>query len=129
MFYAFTHTITAADIESNPHEETLKLTAGVIHQVDILFQDGCDHKAKVQVYQAGHQIWPTNPGGALVANASVISFREFLELESGAAELTAKIWGDGVITGVDVIIEIGVLPGKIIRPFQLEDLLNLAMGE
>jgi len=129
MFYSFSHTITTSDIESSKYRLDMKLTAGVIHQVDVLFEDGCNHEAHVQIFQADHQLWPTNRGGSLVGNAIVISFREFFQLSYGLSDLYAYIWGDGSIENVDVIINIGVLPGKIIKPFQLEDLLNLAMSK
>jgi len=128
MFYAFTHTITTADVITAKKELELKLTAGVIHQVDILFQDGCDHKANVQIFQANHQLWPSNRGSTMKGNATVISFREFLELSPGATKLTAFIWGDGTITAVDVIIQIGLLPKKILQPLSFDELLAAAMG-
>jgi len=80
MFYSFKHTVVVSDIETNKYELDLTLAAGVIHQVDILFQDGCDHEAHVQVFQANFQLWPSNRGGSIVGNATVVSFREFLEL-------------------------------------------------
>jgi len=128
MFYAFSHTITTADIITAKKRLDLKLTAGVIHQVDILFQDGCDHEANVQIFQGDHQLWPSNRGSTMKGNATVISFREFLELKSGVNELTAFIWGDGTITAVDVIIQIGLLPKKILQPLSFEELLAAAMG-
>ena len=128
MFYAFTHTITTADVITAPKELKLKLTAGVIHQVDILFQDGCDHEANVQIFHGDHQLWPSNRGSAIKGNATVVSFREFLELKSGVNELTAYIWGDGTITAVDVIIQIGLLPKKILQPLSFDELLAAATG-
>lgn len=129
MFYTFSYTPNANDTIINPYELKMKLTAGVIHQVDILFQDGCKHQEFVQVYQAGHQLWPTNPGGMMRGNATAVSFREFHELERGEITLTAKIWTVLSVNFKELVIQIGVLPGKIIRPFQLEDLFNLAIGE
>jgi hypothetical protein len=127
MFYSFDHIITTADTEANPHEEEMQLTAGVIHQVDVLFEDGCNHEAKVQIYQAGKQLWPSNRGEALRGNATVISFREFFELVSGATTLRARIWGDGTIDDVEVLINIGLLPRKIIQPFTLDELIKAAL--
>ena len=129
MFYSFKHTVTTGNIISAPAEVELKLTAGVIHQVDILFQDGCNHEANVQVFQANYQVWPSNRGGSMVGNATVISFREFFELEPGLSELTAKIWGDGTIKDVDVIINIGLLPKRVLQPLSFEELLKAATGE
>lgn len=129
MFYTFSYTPSASDTILNPHELEMKLTAGVIHQVDILFQNGCKHQEFVQIYLSNFQLWPTNRGGMMRGNATAVSFREFYELHPGDSTLTAKIWTVLSADFKELVIQIGVLPGKIIRPFNLEDLLNLAMGE
>jgi hypothetical protein len=129
MFYCFNHTITTADTAAAKHEIEMQLAAGVIHQVDILFEDGCDHEGKVQIFHADHQLWPSNRGEALRGNATVVSFREFYELKAGNSELTAYIWGDGTIEDVEIIIQIGLLSRKIIQPFSFEELLKAALGE
>ena len=129
MFYSFKHTVLATEIVTAKAEVEIKLSAGVIHQVDILFQDGCNHEANVQVLQADHQLWPANRGSSLVGNATVISFREFFELFPGGTELRAFIWGDGTIADVDVIINIGLLPKRVLQPLSFEELLKAATGE
>ena len=128
MFYVFTHPVTTGDIVTDKTRLDLELTAGVIHQVDVLFQDGCDHLVNVQIFQANHQLWPSNRGAALKGNATVVSFREFLDLRPGGTDLHAIIWGDGVITGVDVIIQIGLLPKRVLQPLSFEELLKAATG-
>lgn len=129
MFYSFAHTVTTDDNESTKYKLDLPLGAGVIHQVDVLFQDGCNHAAHVQVWKANQQLWPSNRGGSIIGNATVVSFREFLELRPGLAELTAFIWGDGSITGVDVVINIGLLPKRVLQPMSFDELLRAATGE
>jgi len=124
MFYTFAHTLTTGDISTAKKEIEMPLTEGVIHQVDVLFQDGCDHKAHVQIYRGNQQLWPTNRGASIVGNATVVSFRDFVEVDSGESRLHAFVWGDGVITAVDVIINIGLLPKAILQPFSLAELLR-----
>lgn len=127
MFYVFDHSVVAADTETSPHLETMKLTNGVVHQVDILFQDGCDHLANVQIWQADHQVWPSNRGNAIKGNATAVSFREFLELKEGKSILTARIWGDGTDLA-EIVIQLGVLPKRIIQPLSFDELLAAAAG-
>lgn len=128
MFYTFSHTVTTADISTAKKEVALPMSAGVIHQVDVLFQDGCDHEVKVQIYHASVQLWPSNRDATMQGNATVISFREFLELEAGLSELTAFIWGDGTVTGKEVVIQIGLLPKRILQPLSFDELLAAATG-
>lgn len=120
--------MTTSDIITAKKELALKMTAGVIHQVDILFQDGCDHEANVQIFKGDHQLWPSNRGASMKGNATVISFREFLELKQGDNELTALIWGDGTIEAVDVSIQIGLLPKQVLQPLSFEELMAAATG-
>ena len=128
MFYAFTHTITTDDVITAKKRLDLQMTAGVIHQVDVLFQDGCNYEANVMIFKGDHQLWPSNRGSTMKGNATAISFREFLELKPGDNELTAFIWGDGTIEAVNVIIQIGLLPKKVLQPLSFDELLAAAMG-
>lgn len=128
MFYAFSYTPSAADTEAAPHELEMKLTAGVIHQVDVLFQNGCAHEEFVQIFMANHQLWPSNRGEKLRGNATVVSFREFYELHQGDVTLTAKIWTTLSSDFKELIIQIGLLPKRIIQPMSFEELLSAAKG-
>jgi len=128
VFYAFRHTVDHTNGYTYPYTADLKLTAGVIHQVDVLFQDGCLHLVDVQIFQANFQVWPSNRGGTLRGNATVVSFREFYELETGETTLTAVIDADASIQDIDVIIQIGLLPKRIIQPMSFEELLGAAAG-
>lgn len=128
MFYVFSHTPTEVLTEDTAYKLNIPLTAGVIHQVDVLFQDGCNHETFVQVYQANFQIWPSNRGGELRGNATVVSFREFYELASGGTNLTAHIWSTLTTDWKEVIIQIGILPKGIIQPMSFDELLHAAAG-
>ena len=128
MFYAFRHTVDHTNGYTYPYEADLKLTAGVIHQVDILFQDECDHLVDVQIFQANFQVWPSNRGATLRGNATVISFREFYELAPGETTLTARIDADASVQDKDVIIQIGLLPKRVLQPLSFEELLAAAAG-
>lgn len=127
MFYTFAYTPSAADTEDSPHELSMKLTAGVIHQVDILFQDGCDHEIFVQVYDDNFQLWPSNRGEKIRGNATVVSFREFFELVPGNTVLTMKVWTTLAADFKEVILNIGLLPKRIVMPFSFEELLAAAL--
>jgi len=128
VFYVFSHTPTAVLTEKTATELQLRMTAGVIHQVDVLFQDGCAHETFVQIFQADFQIWPTNRGEYLRGNATVVSFREFYELVPGGALLTAHIWSTLTTDWKEVIVQIGLLPKRIIQPMAFEELLSAAAG-
>jgi len=128
MFFVFSKTPTSGRDKTNPHKLDMKLTGGVVHQVDVLFQDGCNHEEFVQIFKGGQQLWPTNRGEYLRGNATVVSFREFLFLGPGDNLLVAEISTDLTSDIVEVIIQIGVLPKKIIQPLSFDELLAAATG-
>jgi len=128
MFYVFSLELPAGHAHSTVYDLEMKLTAGVIHQVDVLFQVDCDHQQHVQIFHAGHQLWPSNRGANLRGNATVISFREFYEITPNAPPLTARFWYDSGQTWVEVLVQIGLLSKRIIQPMAFEELLSAAAG-
>ncbi len=129
MFYAFSYTPVVTDTEAAPHVLELRMTAGVIHQVDLLFQYGCSHKIFAQIFDGGHQLWPSNRGQKLRGDATVISFREFYELHPGNSVLTANIWTTLTADFKEIIIQIGVLPKAVLQPLSFKELLAAATGQ
>lgn len=128
MFYAFSYTPAITDTEADPKILDMSLTSGIIHQVDILFQDGCNHEIFVQIFDDNFQLWPSNRDEKLRANASVISFREFYELIPGSNRLKAKIWTSLTADFKEIVIQIGLLPKRVIQPLSFKELLAAATG-
>jgi hypothetical protein len=128
MFYAFSYTPSELDTEADPHVVDLALTAGVIHQVDILFQFGCYHQIFAQIFDGNLQLWPSNRDGSIRGDSTVVSFREFYELVPGSTRLKAKIWTTLTENFTEIIIQIGVLPKAILQPLSFDELLRAATG-
>jgi len=128
MFYIFSYTPDVNDKAATPKLLPMHLQAGVIHQVDVLFQDGCTHKEFVQILLGGTQLWPTNREEKMRGNATVVSFREFFELKPGASLLTAKIWSTLDDSWKEIIIQIGLLSKRAIQPLSFDELLAAAKG-
>ena len=128
MFYVFSKTPGASNTKADPFKLEMELPGGIIHQVDVLFQDGCGHEEFIQIHRGGQQLWPTNRGEYLRGNATVISFREFLEMKSGTNLLVAEVSTTLSSDFKEVIIQIGVLPKKIIQPLSFDELLAAATG-
>lgn len=128
MFYIFSYTPTASDTAADPYELDIKLSSGVIHQVDVLFQSGCNHEEFVQIFQSNFQLWPSNRLEKMRGNATVVSFREFYEVPIGGTLLTAKIWTTLTADFKEVLIQIGLLPRRVLQPLSFEELLSAAVG-
>ena len=129
MFYAFSYTPVITDTEAAPHVVDIPLTAGIIHQVDMLFQSGCSHQIFAQIYDGNTQLWPSNRGEKIRGDATVISFREFYELIPGNTRLKARIWTTLTADFKEIIIQIGVLPKAVLQPLSFKELLAAATGQ
>ena len=125
MFYTFPYTVDAGDIVTAKYQLNMPLAAGIIHQVDILFQKDCAHKINIQIFHGSYQLWPSNRGESLRGDATVISFREFYELKSAFNSLHAYFWTTDTDVLYEAIINIGILPRKIIQPLSFDDLLEV----
>lgn len=128
MFYVFSKPTGEIWTGVTSEKLDIDLTAGVIHQVDVLFQDGCNHEIFIQIHQGGHQLWPSNRGAELRGNATVVSFREFYKLTPGNTDLTIKFRSTLVGVWPEVIIQIGILPERILQPLSFKELLAAATG-
>ena len=124
MFYSWPITVAAANTENNKAEISMPMSAGVIHQVDILFPDNCDHNIRVQVFDASFQLWPSNRNATIRGDATVISFRDFYEMRTNNNILTGVAWWEGTETAQTIWIQIGVLPRAVLQPFSLAELLR-----
>lgn len=128
MFYVYRHKVIVTDPDTQALPNIIHLTEGVIHQVDVMFQAGCAHDVHVQIWQANHQIWPTNREESLTGDATIISFREFHPIAPGNQILTIKSWYGVDKTGFYIEVHLGLLPKKIIQPLSFEELLAAAAG-
>lgn len=128
MFYVFSYTPDASDTKENPHELTMQLTAGIIHQVDVLFQEDCKHEVFVQIFSDNLQVWPSNRGEKLRGDSTIISFRDFYEIKPGNTELTLKVWTTLAADFKEIIVQLGLLPKQVLQPMSFEELLKAATG-
>jgi len=124
MFYSWPITVAAGNTADKKQEIRMPMAAGVIHQVDILFPDDCDHNIRVQVFDANFQIWPSNRGATIRGDATVISFRDFYDMKASRNILTGFAWWEDTQTEQTIWIQIGVLPRAVLQPFSLAELLR-----
>lgn len=124
MFYSWPIVVAAGNIESNKARIEMPMSAGVIHQVDIMFPDTCDHDIRVQIFDASFQLWPSNRDSSIRGDASVISFRDFYEMNAENNVLTGLAWLSNAAKASTIWIQIGVLPRSVLQPFSLAELLR-----
>lgn len=128
MFNVYSYTVTSSDLVTDKYKLDMDLSAGVIHQVDILFQKDSAHKINVQIWHGGHQLWPSNRGESFKGDSTIISFREFLELRGARNDLHALIWTTDDTVLKEVIIQVGILPREIIQPISFNQLVDTILA-
>ena len=124
MFYAWPIVVAAENVESNKATIDMPMSSGIIHQVDIMFPDTCDHDIRVQIFDASFQLWPSNRDGTVRGDAAVVSFRDFYEMRADNNVLRGVAWLTTASKASTIWIHIGVLPRSILQPFSLAELLR-----
>lgn len=81
MIYQTTISTPIATYVTTPKRTALKVTKGLVYKVEIAFPPGPASLLKVQIFDGGHQQWPSTPGEYFQTDAYVISFDDtFLKL-------------------------------------------------
>jgi len=124
MFDVWEIDVAAANTASNKKEVKMSLSAGIVHQVDVLFPDTADHNVRVQIFDSDFQLWPSNRNATIRGDAMVISFRDFYELTAHNNVLKVKAWWEDTETICTVFVQIGLLPRSVLQPFSLAELLR-----
>jgi len=114
MIYSFDISTPANTPDTDIQKTDLKLTRGVIHQLDIVFPTGCAGLLYVAINLGLFQIWPTNPDEYFHTDGETISFREHFELIFEPYILTVHTYNLDEEYSHSVIIRLGILPRKFI---------------
>ncbi len=123
MFYSYAITVPAGTTEANPVVTRLKLTSGIIHQVDVEFRSGTDFRVGVRINQGLHQVYPTNPDGELKADGRPIIFPDYLKIATGGEDLTVYCYAPTAIYDHVIYIKLGILSEDELRPMTTTDTL------
>jgi hypothetical protein len=94
MFYDFPLAIPRNTLASAPVQLEAVLVPGVVTRVELVFPRGCFGLAHVQIWEANHQLWPSNPDEDFAADDEVLRWSEEQPLTLAGATLTLKGWND-----------------------------------
>ena len=129
MFYDFALVIPAATPESAPAGINMKLTAGVIYAVKLLFPPGPHGMVKVRIMEGGHQFLPTNPDGYFASDDEVIDIDEYQELAPGGNELKVTGYSPGTTYPHTIAVRFGILGKDVLSPtVGIGGMLNKLLG-
>lgn len=117
MWYHYTLTVPAGRTESDPVEQWLKLTYGVITHISIGFPTGCKQLVKVRLCYQEHQIFPANPDEPACWNGGIEGGDEHFKLDSPPYMLKAIGYAPSAVKDHDITIFINVLPVEVAEPW------------
>jgi len=109
MIYSFAIETAITYSATNKLKTDLKLTAGIVHQIDIVFPTGCAGFLYVAINHGLHQVWPTNPNESFHTDGETISFKEFYELVGTENEMFVYTYNLDDTYAHSVIIRLGIL--------------------
>ena len=113
MFYDFAVSVPANTLESAPVEQTLKLTHGIIHKVEVQFPIGTQALAHCKILEGGHQFLPTNPEGSFASDGYVIPIDEYYEFYTEPYTLKVRCWNDDDTYQHTITIRVGIMESKV----------------
>lgn len=94
MLYEFDLTIPANTTAASATELEAHLPAGTITQVEVQIPLGCKGLTHVQVLQAGHPLWPSNPDANIKGDDARIVWREDHDVLEEPYTLLLRGWND-----------------------------------
>lgn len=103
--------------KANAVDTRLRLNAGIIHHVEIMFPGRCAGLAHVQILHGGHPLYPLNPDESFSGDGVTIKFDDYYELGAGDNVLTILTWNDDEGYDHAPHICVGVLPKWVAAPY------------
>ena len=92
MLYTYDVTIPAGTTKADPVVVEAPLASGIITQVQLVIPDGVAGLAFTRARRSEHQLWPTNPDGALTGDGDLLLWDEDYELDDPPLFLYLTGW-------------------------------------
>jgi len=109
VIYRFSIETPANTPKDSPKQLDVKLTKGIIHQLDVVFPDGCVGLVGVRILDGLFQVWPTNPMEWFCSNDESISFEESYELKHEPFTLRIEVYNEDDTLPHAPIVRLGIL--------------------
>lgn len=112
MIYEFGIRTLTTHTKTSPLKTKLKLTRGILHQLDIISYPGSMGTLYLSLFHGGHQVFPTNPDEVIRLAGEPFHFREAYKLYSSPyiLDVYSYLYDPlGVTYSHDVRVRIGLL--------------------
>lgn len=109
--------VAANTSAGSPQEETLKLTAGVIHELKLEIPPGHVGLTGISFWIAGHPVFPSTAGQWFKGDNRELRFREWYKIKTSLNKMTIKAYNTDDTYAHTFYYEIGVLKDWQITPW------------
>lgn len=122
MIYVFKIKTPANTAEADKQKTDLVLERGVTYRININFPPGPSELLHLQITDALHHVWPTNPDGSFASDSERINFEDEYPLLEPPYELYAYTWNLDDTYEHGVTIRIGIKPREGEEEQRIDDL-------
>jgi len=119
VFYVRDITTPKETTPENPKVTEFKLSAGIIHRVEVIFPRGCAGLLHVTIWHGGHQLYPSTQGQDFSGDGETISFNDYYQLKSEVNLLKIKTWNEDTVFSHTVTVRLGILKEEEVNPYAL----------
>jgi len=113
MIYSKYISTPIEDYFTIPLQTVLKVTRGLVYKVEVDFPPGPTGLLKVQIYDGGHQVWPSTPGEYFITDGYCISFDDTLLKLIAPFQFDIYTWNEDTKHAHGVTIRIGMVSSEL----------------
>ncbi len=117
-FYSLVFTVPKNTLEENPYQQKLKISQGIIHQVNVLIPAGHKGLTGCGIDIGLHQIAPTNQNEWFHGSGVMFSYPEHVEVPDGVTELNLRGYNLDDTNNHEFVVAVGVLPADLLMNAQ-----------
>jgi len=96
-----------------PKRTVLNVCKGLVYKIEIEFPPGPAGLLKVQIFEGGHQRWPSTPGEFFASDNRIIAFDDTLLKLTPPFQYDIYTWNECDKFSHEVIVRIGMVSKEI----------------
>jgi len=128
MIFVFDISTPVGATASSKKKTVLKVARGTTYKFEVLFPPGPSGLLHLQVCDALHQVWPTNPDANFSGDGETISFEDEFLIDEPPYELQAFTWNEDDTYAHGLTIRIGIKALSGTYYLSAEELARAAVG-
>lgn len=97
----------------NPKRTVLKVCKGLVYKVEVHFPPGPVGLYHCQIYDGGHQCWPSTPGERFASDGFCISFDDTYLKLAAPYEFTILTWNIDDTYPHGLVVRIGMVSNEL----------------